>query len=246
MPHLKAKSSTSFEDAFFYTVSQIAKLAAEVGIRIRPYYSSSLPYFNQLSVAKKIAVLSAANSYLSVCEQTKMSSNLADSRTFVWTGIKSLGLRPSSDLFSRLQGEDIVEIHDFSARQLFRNLNYFKYSSYDLESLFCLDIHHLFSYEERTLGHLMQWFKEVASGRWDNIKAFNIQPTKIVELQSPLKFELKVDFLFGGPLFGSDGKPAATVSLERARIEKSAAASIEEEEGLLNSYYKAPPNFDLV
>jgi len=232
---------TNFSDL----VLRISEFANEIGVKLKPFYSNDFPFFCALPHHQKIAVIQAATSYVDICERTKMDGGLANSKTFVWNGIKSLGLRPTSELFNLLNEDHVVEIHDFSARQMFRNFNYFKYSSYDLESLLCRDIHQLFSYDENAIKYLLQWFNEVQSGQWAEMKPFNLKPTHINELQSPFKYELKVEFLFGGPLFDSTGRPAATISLEKATIEKS-AMTIKDEETLLNEFYKGSPDLRLV
>jgi hypothetical protein len=242
---LKVRESNTLKIRFSEVALNISRLAAEVGIRIKPFFSENLPFFSLLSIPKKTAVVEAASSYVEVCEQSKKDGKLADSRTFVWNGIKNLGLRPTSDLFSVLTNDHIVEIHDFNARQLFRNLNYFQFSSYDLESLLCRDIQQLFSYEETAIKYLRGWFQDVESGKWSTLRPFNIPATHIAELGSPLKYKLKVDFIYGAPLYDSAGNPSATISLENAKIVKS-ANSVLGEEALLNDFYKGPPDLRLL
>src|SRR5580698_748223 len=104
MGQAKYTPSGVLEKRFSDIVSRISELAAGIDIQIRPFYSSELPFFSVLSTDKKNAVIHAAFSYLEICERCSIDGKLSDS-TFVWDGIKSLGLRPTSDLFNLLTDE---------------------------------------------------------------------------------------------------------------------------------------------
>lgn len=220
-------------NSFSDILTRISALGREADIQIEPFTSPDLPYFSVLPAAMKSSAFHAAKAYLEICENTKLAGGIKDSKIFVWQGIKSLGLRPTSDFFNYLSDDSVVEVHDFHARQLFRNLTYFRYSSYDLESLFCRDIHQLFSYDKSAIEYLLTWFEEIKSGQWPGMKPFNLPTTPICEIASPLKYELSVEFQYGGPLFDRDGRPAATISIEKAKIENIPMSAYGEEKAFL-------------
>ncbi len=181
----KREDHNNLVEAFSNVVLGISSLAKEIGINVRPYFNENLPFFSALKPKEKITALYAARSYLQICQKTKMGGTLSDAKLFTWQGIKSLGLRPSSDLFEYIENDHVIEIHDFSAKQLFRNLNYFRYSSYDLESLYCKDIQELFTYDDSTIAYLGKWFHQIETGTWNHMKPFKIPPYKIKESCSP-------------------------------------------------------------
>ncbi len=115
-----------------------ADLAAMNGIEVRPYRSIDLPLFSQLSTTDQESALNAIEGNVKLFESMVLEKvKLTDSKQLLWKCCRALGLTPRSDIFDRIGDEDVVEIYSTQQKQIFRNLQFFKYVSLTLEDLYC-------------------------------------------------------------------------------------------------------------
>ena len=115
-----------------------ADLAAMTGIEVRPYRSIDLPLFSRLSTAEQEAVLNTIEGNVKLFESMVHEKvKLTDSKQLLWRSCRALRLTPRSDIFDQIGDEDVVEIYSTQQKQIFRNLQFFKYVSLTLEDLYC-------------------------------------------------------------------------------------------------------------
>jgi hypothetical protein len=134
----KSSSTSSDMSENFRELSiEIAALGKQAGVTITPYLDPSLPYFTALPEDQKSDILHQLRVYRNICNQVVASGHaLTNALKVLWSSIDQLNLRPPSDLFGRLDKDDVFEIND-GHFQIFRSFSYYQYCSYTLEDLYC-------------------------------------------------------------------------------------------------------------
>lgn len=196
----------------------ISSYGAKIGKQIKPYTDSSLPFFNKLNLEAKLNVLNALKTYEQICSDTIKEGYDLDSLSLIWYALRRLKLRPPSDLFKNLKKEHVIEIHDLTGLQIFRNFNFYDFCSYSLEELYCSPWSYLFQHEAGALEMILDFVKGVAVGKIDNVVDLESSPHEAKELYSENKNHVRTTFEYGSPLFGEDSRPSATLVAEDMKL----------------------------
>ena len=123
---------------FISLAEQTVAFANLANCQLRALAGPHLPFFKNLDEKNQIEILRSLKTYNEICAETLANGDsLTDSKSFVWQALKKLGLRFSSDMFNFIQQENVIEIYDMNNVQIFRNFNFFGFTSYALEDLLC-------------------------------------------------------------------------------------------------------------
>jgi hypothetical protein len=206
----------------FKTLSlSIVEIAKLHGIKIVPYNEENLALFSQHTHDSQKRILSALEIYLNIhLNIINSGGSIFDSSQIVWSALKSLGYRPTSDLFGHLGSEDIVEIHNSSLFQEFRNLNFFKFCSYSIEELYCENLHELYERDEKTEQAIIDFAKNIFSGKITTTVATEF-PTHYIYEKKGQKFIIEDKIKVIAPLFdlhSSNKVPIGTIVFESAKL----------------------------
>jgi hypothetical protein len=134
-----------------------SEFGAMAGVEILPYRENSNDRFLTLPREHQQGILTSLRASIDICTSA-VQNNIDiryDSLSLMWWSIKKAGLRPHSDLFGRLEQNDILEIYDIHQRQLFRSFNMFNCISYSLEELFSYEWWELFHRDSQVNERLM-------------------------------------------------------------------------------------------
>lgn len=211
------------EDQLFKIQAQkLSMMLASEGVFVRTY-ATGLPFFSKLSLEAKRKANHALGSYLQLCrEQMSEGYTLRDGSSFLWRALRKLELVPRSDLFQHFNEDSVIEIYSDDNRQLFRNINFFKYCSYTIEELHACEWWLLFerdpSVTEKLYGYVSEVMNETVKG---NIM-MDVPTHTVKELQSVDMLEVEVDFRIMSPLTHAKSVCAFLVS-EDVRIISSGA-----------------------
>lgn len=131
----KAVGPSEAEITEFRALCERASTALlKCGIRRRPYDDPAMLLFQKNP--RFARALDAHRIYVEVLEEFAGSGDAGgDGRQFLWRMINRLGYVPTSDLFDQVTGEDVVEIYTLDNWQLFRNLNFFNFVSFNIEEV---------------------------------------------------------------------------------------------------------------
>jgi len=217
-------TSNSIENSnqFRKIALEIADLGTSVGIKIVPFYHPSLIFFSKLDFARQGVILSALQTYLNIYKSVIAEGySVLNSSRVVWNALLQLGYRPTSDLFSYIRDEHIIEIHDLNLVQVFRNLSFFNYCSYSLEELYCNQMTDLYTRDPELEKKLLQFAPLLYSGTVKNVIEPQLEPHIIEEKMSTGKLAIFCKVCGLAPLYASSGTHdgvAATMTIEQADI----------------------------
>lgn len=215
-----AENSTENPNFFRQISMKIAELGASVGIKITPFHNPNLPQFSKLPLAQQRNVIVSLQTYLDIYESVAAEGvSILNSSRVVWNALLQLGYRPTSDLFSYIRDEHIIEIHDNNLIQVFRNIGFFNYCTYSLEDLYCNHLTDLYTRDENLEKSLLEVVGKIYSGKVDGVIDPQLQPHVIHEKASANKFAVFCYIQNMAPLFSNserNGAPIATLTIEVA------------------------------
>lgn len=194
---------SSFRDR----ADKLAVFGEMAGVEIIPYKDASLPLFGLLPVDQQNEIIRQLDVQIDIYESAvSAGEKLSDGLKTLWWATRRLGFVPPSDIFDRINPEDIIEINNGSY-QVFRSFSYYKYCSYSLEELYSLTWFDLYEREPGMIESLMACAQEVAKTRkpmWNG-------PTHIIRERSSIrKHKLKYRMSFMAPLFANDNSGATS------------------------------------
>jgi hypothetical protein len=101
-----------------------------------PYRDVSLPHFSKLPVEFQKIVLSTLGEVVDLnAEMERNGEKPVDSAKLLWRSLNRLGWRPLSDIFDKIESDDVVEIYSDANLQVFRNMNFFRHITISLEEI---------------------------------------------------------------------------------------------------------------
>jgi hypothetical protein len=175
------------------------------GVEILPYRENSNERFLTLPREHQQGILTSLRASIEICTSA-VQNNIDiryDSLSLMWWSIKKAGLRPHSDLFGRLEQNDIIEIYDTNQRQLFRSFNMFNCISYSLEELFSYQWWELFERDNEINERLVRLGTSLLNGE---APAIDVPPHVIKEKFSRRRTAHQIHHRLGAPLFLQGGR----------------------------------------
>jgi len=147
---------------------------------------------------------------------SKDSVPLNDSNhSLVWWSIRRLGLRPLSDVFAKLEKDDVIEIYNSDFIQVFRSLNMFRFLSYSLEEILCYQWFELFKREQNITESLLSIASNMGAGKITSTVEPDLPAHTVEEIFSASKNWAKMKFRLITPLFGPHGQPAGLMTASK-------------------------------
>jgi hypothetical protein len=202
--------------------SRIAALAATENVKIVPYDSPDLFHFSKLNGIERKKVINLVKVSCDVFDSVVVAGqSLFDSQKLLWNALLRLNFRPTSDLFSVLNDDHIIEIHDRNLVQVFRNVNFFRYCSYTLEELYCFSLSELYSRDLSVQQSLLEQVQKIFSPESNSVVAVSLRSHTISEILSKQKFQIEDQIHFMAPLFSNDFPrdcPSAVITIETATL----------------------------
>ena len=197
--------------------SQTSRLLATGGVKVKAY-KDQLPYFSALDFAKKKEVLEKITFYHDLCaEQVSEGYSLKDTPSFTWRALKKLGLTPTSNLFSQIKDEDVIEVYSAENVQLFRNFRYFEFCSYTLEEIYCLEWWNLYERGNDIMPGFAEFISGILKGTYPQGAEPGFESHVVKEAQSEEKLVMDYFLRWVGPV-SADKKIAGFIVLEEASL----------------------------
>lgn len=210
-------TKSSFEDYFRILADEIASTLRQEGVFVRPY-TANLTHFSALPPAQKQRVLNLLGFYRDLCiEHIEDGYKIKDSKSFTWRALQKLGLTPTSDLFSRILDDDVIEIYSSENVQLFRNFRFFELCSYSLEELYSVAWWYLFEREETVGPKLISEVMKIIKGEIRHGFRPDVDPHVIVESQSEEKLVIDYDVKWVAPVM-AENTIEGFVAIERGTL----------------------------
>ncbi len=211
----------SWEERFRVQLETFCTLAASEGIRLTPYHPQR-PFadFRLLPQEAQAAIVQNFQVYLNACLRAKADGESIrdDSRVVLWGILRHLGLRPSSDLFERLQTDDVIEVYGSDLIQIYRNLRFLELCTYPLDQIFSCAWPDLFQRPSEFTESVLKDIGQILGGKVRHTIDLDSREHVVQETCSEERRKFGVRHGIMSPLFGRSGAIEGFVATLRAGI----------------------------
>lgn len=208
-------------DSFKKIVLEISGYLAKGGLKVVPFRTGT-PFFRALPVEQKLQIVERAGFFRDLCaEHSEEGYEITDSPSFTWRALSKLGLTPSSDLFSHMTNQDIVEVYSEDNVQIFRNFRYFEFCSFSLEEVYSREWYHLYQRDQDLLPQIGVMIERLKSEEGRSGFVPGLPDHVVQEVDSDENLKMDYSLRWTAPLFAQK-RFAGFILLEQARLHTNA------------------------
>jgi hypothetical protein len=133
------KPCSNLTEKFRELATHYSQRVDRVGTKIKPFHLTNDPlHFDRLEDTEKKAVITRLHDDLELFDQLESEGfSLRDSSKLLWRYLHKGGFTPCSDIFDKIEDEDVVSLYSLEQKQIFQNLRFFDFVSLTLDDLFC-------------------------------------------------------------------------------------------------------------
>lgn len=214
----RARSGTDNGSLFLSLSEAFCKTLGSNGIRFRPYQSEELPHFSRLRPDMQAIVLAYLEESLATwAESAANGESLNDSSRLLWRTLSRMRLTPQPDIFDKITDDCVVEIYTPEFRQIFRNLNFFRYFSCTLEELVSHPTHELAAFPREVLERLLEIAQRLGQGTITETFVPSIPPYVFQEIAGIERLKVEVTLRHFSPIV-ENGRSIALIVVNNCRI----------------------------
>jgi hypothetical protein len=201
------------------TLENVAEVVATRNKAIKPGTINTRAKLSTMSIEHQLRLATTLSEYMEIIREpgveksTPRDIDLLHLRKFLQR--KGLFIKDSNYEDFILDG-DLIEVYDATGAQLFRNIEYFNYSTYTVWEVATESWENLY-YRPSTITHIMlqEWAKLFGSSGETPFK-INV-PKHILKEIGGRQGLCEIEFKWGWPLFDKEGQIAGALMTERAR-----------------------------
>jgi len=217
----KEMTQTSSSDLLDLEFCRITKALANHhvnhGLATRPFDSEDLPYFSQVPSEIKKLILHGLEENLNLFdEMTTEKESLNDSPRLLWRSLKRLGWHPTSDIFDKIEKDDVIEIYTAEKHQIFRNLAFFDFISLTLEELVSLPLGVAIEFDPIVLKYINTVAQRIVDQTIRETERSTL-PAYIIQEKMGSKFRVEIQQKWLSPVF-RDGRSVGVICIHRPRM----------------------------
>jgi PAS domain-containing protein len=200
-------------------VLRFSRMAAREGVTVVPFEGDGPRHFQALSETIQTVVLEHFRQYVQIAgEVLDHGGSLRNDQTFLWRFFQRLRLHPPSNLVSEMADGEIIEVHDRSLVQIFRNLRFFELCSYTLDDLLSRPFFELLERDNKITEHLLAQVDVLFGDAPRTILWMSVEEHTIVERDSAKRLSLRVRQRMMAPLRNVSGELVAVATHIPARL----------------------------
>lgn len=212
--------NTDRHEIFRTMTEHFSELSKTVGLDIKPFRGDKPEYFQKMPVGLQDSVImSFLKSVEVIQEMAALNEPFGSGQKFLWRMLRNMNLRPTRDLFSILEDDDVIEIYQLpQCVQIFRNLKFYKVCSYSLDEILCRPFWDLFQRDEKVTKAIMERVTFATSQIEPRTVEYNIEPYILTEIDSSRCLISEVENKFLSPLFDENHNIVAMVNVMSGRV----------------------------
>lgn len=194
----------------------LCRILEQEGLLVRPYHSSSLPYFQTLTLSEQQQALELLENYCAVCEEARRDrSSILMGREVVNKALQYFGLEVDPKVFDYLEPLCVYEFYSVKQTQFFRTANFFEFNSYTIEDIYCRSWMSLYGRDEDLTGEIFKFANQILSGETKEVIYPALPEHFVIERASLEKLKTQVKFECFAPLI-RDGQTVGILSIVRS------------------------------
>lgn len=204
---------------FRHCVESLVEFGRAEGVELAAYDDVELPLFRSCPMEVQAVINDSLETYVSVLASVREQKQpVRHSHSGAWAMLGHLKWRHHSELFSRLESTDVVEIYAVNGIQLFRSFHFFELCSYTLEELFTTPWFDLFQRDPEIDRMHLDMHNDLINGRVRGIEVRPIPPYIVREKFGRRRLVNRGEFRLISPLFEKSGAVVGYVHALRATL----------------------------
>lgn len=150
-------------------------LVNQFGFSIRPHRDWKVLNFEKCSVAQKKRAILYLDANLEILQDSIASGeDPKNSAKLLWRILKKIKATPEADIFDKISDTDVIEVYLDDHTQIFRNLNFFNYTSFTIDELLCGTWYKLYKRDFISTLKMMKVAFKILTGRLQSTTAWNV------------------------------------------------------------------------
>lgn len=195
----------------------VANILAENNIQVTTYRDPLLPAFSSLDQTRKQNSLKEIEFYKKSLHMALGEDRTINEKQSLWSSLKLLGLRPTSDILDIIGPEDSVEAYDIGGIQFWRNFKFFEVCSYTLEEMFSIPWHDRYDRDEAAVKQTQEIAMKLMSGQITKTIHCDIRNI-LVEKRSENKFVIDARHTHISPLFDQYNAVSGFIVVSKVKL----------------------------
>ena len=196
----------TIKDQLLKLIEEYVVIANDSGIKIKPFSSKALSDFDQYPEQIQLTILeNFKKSFSAVTEINNSQIHLKDTQKSLWRIFRKFNLKPTSDLFTVIDQNDVVEVYLKDNVQWYRSFNYFDYTSYSLSDLICYPWTELVEHENDHTAHFMEIAQGIFKNEIKETQFLKLGPSISHEKFSEKRFTARAEAKAISPIMNQDG-----------------------------------------
>lgn len=192
---------------FLKLSEELSRLIESEGWAVRPYQSSTLPFFKGLSEEQAYLAEKQLSDYLKICQNTRADGHpIKDARFLVRKALEYYGFSFHEDVFTLIETGHVVEFYNMTHFQMFRTFNYFEYSSYTIEDMYCRPWFTLYERDQQINEKLLALGTPILLSDVKGPTHLDVGAHLITERASLERLQIRNKSTWMAPLFKGDQK----------------------------------------
>ncbi len=159
-------SSSREAEIFRELALRYKEIGAKEGIRIIPFQSPDMPFFQKASQEQRNKAINHLRMIVDIFEEAIAAGDQAlNSRRMIWRALSKFSLVPGPDIFEHIGDEDSVIIYNEEQTIVFWNLQLFHYISFTVEQIFFCPWHEFTKRSDEIHQKLYEMAVNVITGK---------------------------------------------------------------------------------
>lgn len=207
----------------FHALSeQLSGLIEREGWGVLPYKMLSLPFFRQLTTDQKQLVVRQLADYISICERVQADGlSIKNSLFLVKKALQHYSVHVHDDVMKLIQDRYVVEFYNMNHLQMFRTFNFFEFTSYTIEDIYCRPWYSLFDRDPHITEKLLSEGMPLLMSDFRGPSHLNVPAHYLTERDSLEGLMMLVKSTWVAPLFKGNEKIGFVNILDVESVEVS-------------------------
>lgn len=194
-------NSTGQAEVFRELALRYTEIGAREGIRILPYQSPDMPYFQKATPEQRSRAITYLKTIVDIHEETIAAGDKPiNSRRLIWRALGKLSLVPGPDIFENFSDEDSVIIYNDEQTMIFWNLQFFNYISFTVEQMFFCPWHEFTKRSDEIHQKLYDMAVNVITGKTTKNFIPGVPGHEVQEINTPESLRTWMELPFGSVL----------------------------------------------
>ncbi|MBC7714685.1 MAG: hypothetical protein H7177_15170 [Rhizobacter sp.] len=195
---------------------EYCEIINQFGYKVKPHRDWKVLHFEKCALPQKKRAILFLDANIEILKECIASGeNPRNSARLLWRILRKIKATPEADIFDKMLETDVVEVYLDDHTQIFRNLEFFNYTSFTIDELLCGPWHKLYKRDWIPTLRMMRMAVKIFAGRLNSTSAWNVPTHVFYEVGSEETLKQTIELKYLSPL-KSNGKMMGAICTSAA------------------------------